>query len=97
MSNLQESLKKFKYLSSQLCNALEKNDYQTVVVITERQEKIIRDFSDVGIAATEETNGRWNSALEEFQVLRKHLQNDLKKLNNNTRNNLRRLKGYSLK
>ena len=97
MSNLQDSLKQFNYLSGQLNQALEKNDYESVVFITNRQKKVIENFSNSDVAATEETNGRWNLALKEFQILRQHLQDDLKKLNNNTRNNLRRLKGYSLK
>ena len=97
MRNPQYSLKQFNYLSNQLYHALDKNDYEAVANIANEQKKLIKKFSNSNFVATQEISDRWNSALREFQVLRKHLQSDLKKLNNHTRNNLRRLKGYSSK
>lgn len=97
MNRLQNALKLFNDLSVDLYQAISKNDYETVCDITTEQRKLIQelDISDIIVNAELRTN--WEQALEQFKSQRRKLQIDLKKLNNNTQKNLKRLKGYSLK
>ena len=97
MRNTQDSLKRFNYLSSQLYHAIDKRDHEAMADITREQKKLITNFSNSAVVATEDIKTSWDTALKEFKVLEQKLQADLKELNNNTRNNLRRLKGYSSK
>ena len=97
MNNPTDSLKHFKYLSGQLHDAIYKKDYEAVFSIASEQDKLIKNFANSGFVPTEEIKPVWYLALKDFQKMRQNLQSDLKKLNNNTRNNIRRLKGYSLK
>ena len=97
MNHPKDSLKHFNYLSGQLHNALHKKDYEAIFAITTEQDKLIKNLSNSGFIPTEEVKSVWYSELKFFQKLKQNLQSDLKKLNNNTRNNIRRLKGYSFK
>ena len=97
MNKLQNALKLFNDLSVDLYQAISKNDYETVCDITTEQRKLIQGLAISDIIVNAELRTNWETALEQFKSLRRNLQIDLKKLNNNTQKNLRRLKGYSLK
>ncbi len=97
MNKLQNALKIFNELSVELYQSISKNDYEAVRAITTKQTKLINKLDISDIILNEELRTNWQEALEQFKSLRRNLQIDLKKLNNNTQKNLKRLKGYSLK
>lgn len=97
MSNPQNTLELFKVLSGELYQAISKNEYEAACAITTEQRKLIEKLAISDVTVNAELRTNWEIALEQFQCLIRKLQADLKKLNNNTRKNLRRLKGYSLK
>ena len=97
MNKLQNALKLFNDLSVDLYQAISKNDYETVCDITTEQRKLIQALAISDIIVNAELRTNWEQALEQFKSQRRKLQIDLKKLNNNTQKNLKRLKGYSLK
>ena len=97
MNKLQNALKLFNDLSVDLYQAISKNDYETVCDITTEQRKLIQEVAMSDIIVNAELRTNWEQALEQFKSQRRKLQIDLKKLNNNTQKNLKRLKGYSLK
>ena len=97
MNKLQNALKLFNDLSVDLYQAINKNDYETVCDITTEQRKLIQGLAISDIIVNAELRTNWEQALEQFKSQRRKLQIDLKKLNNNTQKNLKRLKGYSQK
>ena len=97
MNKLQNALKLFNDLSVELYQAISKNDYEAVCDITTEQRKLIQELALSGIIVNAELKTNWEQALEQLKSLRRKLQIDLKKLNNDTQKNLKRLKGYSLK
>ena len=97
MNKLQNALKLFNGLSVDLYQAISKNDYETVCDITTEQRKLIQALAISDIIVNAELRTNWEQALEQFKSQRRKLQIDLKKLNNDTQKNLKRLKGYSLK
>tara|TARA_X000000950_G_C13527301_1_gene502127 strand:+ start:310 stop:603 length:294 start_codon:yes stop_codon:yes gene_type:complete len=97
MNKLQNALKLFSDLSVDLYQAISKNDYETVCDITTEQRKLIQALAISDIIVNAELRTNWEQALEQFKSQRRKLQIDLKKLNNNTQKNLKRLKGYSQK
>lgn len=97
MNKLQNALKLFSDLSVDLYQAISKNDYETVCDITTEQRKLIQALTISDIIVNAELRTNWEQALEQFKSQRRKLQIDLKKLNNNTQKNLKRLKGYSQK
>ena len=97
MNKLQNALKLFNDLSVELYQAISKNDYEAVCDITTEQRKLIQALAISDIIVNAELRTNWEQALEQFKSLRRKLQIDLKKLNNDTQKNLKRLKGYSLK
>ena len=97
MNKLQNALKLFNDLSVDLYQAIGKNDYETVCDITTEQRKLIQGLAISDIIVNAELRTNWEQALEQFKSQRRKLQIDLKKLNNNTQKNLKRLKGYSQK
>ncbi len=97
MNKLQNALKLFNDLSVDLYQAISKNDYETVCDITTEQRKLIQGLAISDIIVNAELRTNWEQALEQFKSQRRKLQIDLKKLNNNTQKNLKRLKGYSQK
>jgi len=97
MNKLQNALKLFNDLSVDLYQAISKNDYETVCDITTEQRKLIQGLAISDIIVNAELRTNWEQALEQLKSQRRKLQIDLKKLNNNTQKNLKRLKGYSQK
>ena len=96
MIKIYDQIDKLNDLSYQLLQAINQQNFDKARLLAIKQNKLIDKLAIASDASRVlDKKGDWQSALEGCQTLRKALQSELKKLNTDTRNSLKRLKGYS--
>ena len=89
-------LERFNNLSKKLSQAINQQNYTTAKQLILKQHKLIQEFEFFNNTPSEmEIAEDWSLILNKYRKLRETLEEDLKKLNTNTRDNLKRLKGYA--
>ena len=91
-----ELLEQFNHISSKLSQAINQKNYAKAKNLALKQHRFVLSFygSD-HTTDLQDAIQDWGLALNRYRKLRTQLEADLKKLNTNTGDNLKRLKGYS--
>ena len=89
-------LKRFNDLTNRLWQALNQKNFEQASLLALKQNKLINKLA---IASNSKpllgNKGDWEDALKRCQKIREALESELKKLSTDTRNTLKRFKGYS--
>ena len=89
-------LAQFKIMSKQLSKALKQNNYAKAENIALKQQVLIEKIINVSPAKPNlALEKQWELTLKNYQDIRASLELDLKHLNSNTKQTLKRLSGYA--
>ena len=89
-------LKQFNHITNELSRAINQKNYAKAKNLTLKQRKLMESFDGSGYdTEIQSALQNWELALNRYHKLRKIIEADLKRLNTNTRENLKRLKGYA--
>ena len=91
-----ELLEQFNHISNKLSHAINQKNYAKALKLALKQHRLVLSF-DISdhVPDTQDAIQDWGLALNRYRRLRTLLEADLKKLNTNTGDNLKRLKGYA--
>ena len=91
-----ELLDQFNDISNKLSQAINQKEYAKAKNLALKQQRLILSFegSDY-MPSAQNIIQDWDLVLNKYRKLSKMLEADLKELNANTRDNLKRLKGYA--
>ena len=91
-----ELLDQFNDISNKLSQAINQKEFAKAKKLALKQQRLILSFegSDY-MPSAQNIIQDWDLVLNKYRKLSKMLEADLKELNANTRDNLKRLKGYA--
>ena len=91
-----ELLEQFNHISNKLSQAINQKNYAKAKNLALKQHRLVLSFdSSEHMPDAQDAIHDWGLALTRYRKLRTLLEADRKKLNNNTRDTLKRLKGYA--
>ena len=91
-----ELLEQFNHISNKLSQAINQKNYAKAKNLALKQHRLVLSFdSSEHMPDAQDAIQDWGLALNRYHRLRTLLETDLKKLNTNTGDNLKRLKGYA--
>ena len=91
-----ELLEQFNHISNKLSQAINQKNYAKAKNLALKQHRLVLSFdSSHYVPDTQDVIQDWELSINRYRKLRTLLEADLKKLNTNTGDNLKRLKGYA--
>ena len=85
----------FDLLSDALAQALDNKDYPAACKLSLKQMLLVNKFAAIiATNASDEDKLKWQQAYDRLAGLNNKIEGDIKTLNNQTKNALKRLKGY---
>ena len=91
-----ELLEQFNHISNKLSQAINQKNYSKAKNLALKQHRLVLSFNDSDhVPDTQDVIQDWELSINRYRKLRTLLEADLKKLNTNTGDNLKRLKGYA--
>ena len=89
-------LEQFNHLTNKLSQALNKKNYTQAGNLALKQHRLIEAFEYSDYAPSDkDVIEEWQQALNKYLILRETVEAELKNLNTNTRDSLKRLNGYA--